>query len=44
MKDLKKVFLVHGELESQKSFKALLKKELGLDAHIVSFKEKIVLD
>jgi len=44
MKDLKKVFLVHGELESQKSFKAMLKKELGLDAHIVAFKEKIVLD
>ena len=44
MKDLKKVFLVHGELESQKSFKTMLKKELDLDAHIVSFKEKIVLD
>ena len=44
MQDLKKVFLVHGELESQKSFKGMLKKELNLDAHIVSFKEKIVLD
>ena len=43
MKDLKKVFLVHGELKSQKSFKKMLKKELQLDAHIVSFKEKIVL-
>ncbi len=44
MKDLKKVFLVHGETQSQKSFKGMLKKELDLDAHIVSFKEKIVLD
>jgi len=44
MTDLQKVFLVHGELKSQKSFKKMLKKELDLDAHIVSFKEKIVLD
>ena len=44
MQDLKKVFLVHGELKSQKSFKKMLKKKLDLDAHIVSFKEKIVLE
>ena len=44
MKELKKVFLVHGEYESQKSFKKMLKKELNLDAHIVAFKEKIVID
>ena len=44
MKELKKVFLVHGELESQKSFKKMLKKKLNLDAHIVAFKEKIVID
>jgi len=44
MKDLKKVLLVHGELESQKSFEKVLKKKLKLDTHIVSFKEKIVLN
>jgi len=44
MQDLKKVFLVHGELKSQKAFKKMLNKKLHLDAHIVSFKEKIVLD
>ncbi len=44
IKKLKKVFLVHGEYESQKVFKKVLKKKLGLDAHIVGFKEKIVLD
>ena len=43
MKDLNKVFLVHGELESQKSFQKVLNKKLQLDTHIVSFKEKIVL-
>ncbi len=43
MKDLQKVFLVHGELQSQESFKTMLQKELHLNAHIVSFKEKIVL-
>jgi len=43
IKDLKKVFLVHGELESQQTFKEVLKKKLNLDAHIVGFKEKITL-
>lgn len=43
MKNLKKVFLVHGEKESQVHFKEVLKKELNLDAHIVAFEEKIEL-
>ena len=43
IKNLKKVFLVHGEKESQKVFKEVLKEKLGLDAHIVAFEEKIVL-
>jgi len=43
IKNLKKVFLVHGEKESQKVFKGVLKEKLGLDAHIVAFKEKIRL-
>ncbi len=43
IENLKKVFLVHGELESQKVFKEVLKKKLNLDAHIVGFKEKITL-
>jgi len=41
--NLKKVFLVHGEEESQKVFKGVLQQKLNLDAHIVAFKEKIVL-
>ncbi|MFT7860822.1 MAG: MBL fold metallo-hydrolase, partial [Sulfurimonas sp.] len=44
IKNLQKVFLVHGEIESQNAFKETLKKELNIDAHIVGFKEKIVLD
>lgn len=44
IKGLKKVFLVHGELESQNSFKETLKEKLAIDPHIVSFKEKILLD
>jgi len=43
IKNLKKVFLVHGELESQQVFKEVLKKKLNLDAHIVGFKEKITI-
>jgi len=43
MKNLKKVFLIHGELESQTAFKGLLKEKLNLDAHIVGFNEKIVI-
>jgi metallo-beta-lactamase family protein len=44
MEELSKVFLVHGEKESQAAFKGVLKEKLGLDAHIVGFKEKIVLN
>ncbi|QOP44572.1 MBL fold metallo-hydrolase [Sulfurimonas sediminis] len=43
MQDLRKVFLVHGELKSQKAFKKMLNKKLHLAAHIVSFKEKVVI-
>jgi len=43
MHQLKKVFLVHGELESQKVFKEVLKEKLNLDAHIVSYAENIHL-
>jgi len=41
MKDLKKVFLIHGEKDSQIAFKDVLKKELDIDAHIVAYKEQI---
>jgi len=43
MQNLTKVFLVHGEKEAQEHFKETLKERLGLDAHIVAFKEKIVI-
>lgn len=43
IKGLKKVFLIHGEKEAQIAFKEELKEKLQLDAHIVSFKEKITL-
>ncbi len=43
IKKLKKVFLIHGEVESQKTFKEALQDKLGIDAHIVKYKEKIVL-
>jgi metallo-beta-lactamase family protein len=43
IKNLKKVFLVHGEEESQVAFKGVLKEKLNLDAHVVAFKEKIVI-
>ncbi|WP_297432006.1 MBL fold metallo-hydrolase RNA specificity domain-containing protein [Sulfurimonas sp.] len=43
IKNLKKVFLVHGELESQQVFKEVLKNRLNIDAHIVGFKEKITI-
>ncbi len=41
IKNLRKVFLVHGEYEAQKRFKKVLKKKTGLQAHIVAYKEKI---
>jgi len=43
IKDLKKVFLVHGEKEAQKTFKKVLQEKLQLDAHIVAYGEKIKL-
>ena len=43
IKNLKKVFLIHGEKESQMNFKDLLKNKLNVDTHIVGFKEKIEL-
>ncbi len=43
MQNLTKVFLVHGEKEVQEHFKETLKERLGLNAHIVAFKEKIVI-
>ena len=43
MQNLTKVFLVHGEKKAQEHFKETLKERLNLDAHIVAFKEKIVI-
>lgn len=43
IENLKKVFLVHGEKEAQKTFKKVLKEKLQLDAHIVGYGEKIKL-
>ena len=43
IKDLKKVFLIHGEKESQINFKEALKKNLNIDAQIVAFKKTIEL-
>ena len=43
IKKLKKVFLIHGEKESQKVFKEVIEDKLGLKTHIVKYKEKIVL-
>ena len=43
IKNLKKIFLIHGEKESQMNFQELLKNKLNIDAHIVAYKEKIEL-
>ena len=43
IKNLKKVFLIHGEKESQVYFKEALKEKLNIDAHIVAFKKTIEL-
>lgn len=43
IKNLKKVFLIHGEKESQINFKEVLKKKLNIDANIVAFKKTIEL-
>ena len=41
IKNLKKIFLIHGEKKSQLNFKEVIKKKLNLEAHIVGFKERI---
>jgi metallo-beta-lactamase family protein len=41
IKKLKKVFLIHGEVQGQKGFKKAIKEKLDIDAHIVKYKEKI---
>ena len=41
IKNLQRVFLVHGELEAQRTFKKVLKKKVGINAHIVAYNEKI---
>lgn len=43
IKNLKKVFLIHGEKNTQEEFKEVLKKKLKIDAHIVTFKKTIEL-
>jgi len=43
IKKLKKIFLIHGEKESQKIFQKKLIKELQTKVKIVSYKEKIEL-
>jgi len=41
IKNLKKVFLIHGEKEKIEIFHDALKKDIHIDAHIVDYKEKI---
>lgn len=43
IKKLKKIFLIHGEVESQKIFKEAIKEKIGIDSHIVKYEEKIVI-
>jgi len=43
IKKLKKVFLVHGEKESQEILAAEIQKQLKLKTHIVKYEEKIVI-
>ena len=43
IKNLKKVFLVHGEKDAQINFQAALKAKLGVDSHIVVYKEKCII-
>jgi metallo-beta-lactamase family protein len=43
IKKLKKVFLVHGELQSQKILKKLLQQELNKEVQIVAYGQKIKL-
>jgi len=43
IKKLKNIFLIHGEKESQKAFKKVIKEKLDINAHIVKYKEEIKL-
>ncbi len=43
MKNLKKVFLIHGEKEAQEVFQEVLHEKMSLDAHIVKYGEQIEL-
>jgi len=43
IKKLKNIFLIHGEIESQKAFKEAILEKLDIKAHIVKYEEKIVL-
>ena len=43
IKKLKKIFLIHGEVESQKTFKEAIKEKIGIDSHIIKYEEKIVI-
>ena len=43
IKKLKKVFLIHGEKNSQKTLKKLIENELNVKTKIVAYKEKISL-
>jgi metallo-beta-lactamase family protein len=43
IKNLKKVFIIHGEKEAQKNFQSSIKEILGIEAHIVKRSEVIEL-
>ena len=43
IKKLKKIFLIHGEVESQETFKEAIKEKIGIDSHIVKYEEKILI-
>jgi metallo-beta-lactamase family protein len=44
IRHLKKIFLVHGELESQKTLRDVLIQKLNKDVKIVAYEEKIQLN
>ena len=43
IENLKKVFLIHGEKESQMEFKKYIEKKLNVKTHIVAYKESITV-
>lgn len=43
IKDLKKIFIIHGEKEAQQTFSNMIQTQLGLEPHIVKHAEEIVL-